>query len=470
MNKVVKKILYSIIIFLAIIVIKNKSDATSISFSPSNPKVGDTVTVTVTVPNVHTVTVTANVSGAVNGTIKLVNGDMGGEAKSYSASGQYKCEKEGTISVNISGDSRAILNGNDVEVGASASVKVASAQTSTSTSTSTNNNQPAAQTTEKSSNASLSNLGIKPNDFSGFKSSNTSYSTTVPYETESIEVYASKGQNGQTITGTGKKTLQEGQNKIDVTVTAEDGKTKKTYTINVTRKSKDDTSEEEKTEENTEGNTEEQENEEKAEEPLLGLAELKIKGIELNPEFKTDVYEYNVELNQDIDKLDLSAIASIQGANVEIIGNEDFEEGENIITIIVTSEDGEKTIVYVITVNKKLVSDEIVNNNKTLKDYIPYIVVGVLIFISIIVIIIKRRKNNFYEDEDENEYYNNDNTFSYNNDNDYKVTETEQEEYNTGKETDVKNEENNTSKIIPEEFFEEPAKERKKRSKGKRFK
>lgn len=107
----------------------------------------------------------------------------------------------------------------------------------TSSNSGSNTNTPAA----KSNVTTLSNLGIRPNDFSGFRAAKTSYSTEVPNDVESIEIYANKGQNGQTITGTGKKTLQEGTNTFNIVVTAEDGTSKKTYTLTVNRKAKDDT-------------------------------------------------------------------------------------------------------------------------------------------------------------------------------------------------------------------------------------
>ena len=87
---------------------------------------------------------------------------------------------------------------------------------------------------EESSNANLINLGIRPYDFSGFRSGTTSYSVTVPADTESVEVYAEAQDSSATISGTGTVNLQEGENTINVVVTAEDGTTK-TYTIIITR-------------------------------------------------------------------------------------------------------------------------------------------------------------------------------------------------------------------------------------------
>ena len=68
----IKKICISLIFFIGLVLISNKVNATSISVSPSEPKVGDEVKITVTVPNVHTSSVVANVSGVASGTIKVV--------------------------------------------------------------------------------------------------------------------------------------------------------------------------------------------------------------------------------------------------------------------------------------------------------------------------------------------------------------------------------------------------------------
>ena len=269
----------------------------------------------------------------------------------------------------------------------------------TSTSTST--------TTEKSNIATLSNLGIKPNDFSGFSPSKTSYSVTVPNEVESVEVYASKGQSGQKITGTGVKTLAEGENTVNVVVTAEDGTTTKTYTINITRdKEEQEEKEEEKTDE-TETET-------------FGLAELKIDNIELQPQFQTDIYEYKADLTENIEKFNITTLATEANASVEITGNENLQEGENIITIIVKDQNEEKTAAYQIIVNKKIeeeqsTTDQEEQQQEKIKRIVIVVGIDVLIIIFIIIIVkIKKSKekkdiympygniiNNYNEDEPE---------------------------------------------------------------------
>ena len=306
-----------------------------------------------------------------------------------------------------------------------------------SNSTSTAQQQPQA----KSNVATLANLGIKGQyDFTGFRAAKTSYSVTVPNEAESVEIYASKGQSGQKITGTGVKQLKEGTNAINVVVTAEDGTTTKTYTINIERKSAETT-------DNKEENTEEQPEETSTEEEeTFGLKELKIDGLELTPEFKTDVYEYSTELKEDKASLELTTIATEENAEIEVTGNEDLKDGENIITVIVKEKDTDKTATYQITVNKisneQSITDTTINKMQLSQNKIIVICAGVaviLLIIIILIVIIKKRK-------------------SANNSEEYYYSEL----YSTDdKEEDLQEQ-------IEEDYEEQPKK--KKHSKGKRFK
>ena len=91
------KIFISSIFFVVVLLICNNVKATNITVSPSEPKVGDEVTITISVPNVHTSSVTANISGVVSGKIKVVGGDLAGNVSNYSNSAKFKCDKEGKI-------------------------------------------------------------------------------------------------------------------------------------------------------------------------------------------------------------------------------------------------------------------------------------------------------------------------------------------------------------------------------------
>lgn len=316
---------------------------------------------------------------------------------------------------------------------------------------STSSNSETTPTTQtKSNNANLSNLGIKPNDFSGFSASKTSYSVTVPNDVESVEVYASKGQSGQTISGTGKISLKEGNNAATVKVTAEDGKTTKSYTINIERKSSTD----EATEENETNNEEEN----ATEETPFGLSNLEVKGLEISPEFKTDVYEYTTKLVGDKNKIDISAEPTEEGSKVEITGNEDLKDGENIVTIVVTDATGEKTLTYQIIVNKdseEEITGTTTDNNENKK---MLILVGcgaliLVVIVVIVIIVIKKKKQN----NDEYDY-------------DYEMPFSNLKNDEDKIEEEQNNEEEQTITDYDYDYEEEENVKKKRHSKGKRFK
>ena len=291
-------------------------------------------------------------------------------------------------------------------------------QTNQGTSTNQASSNQSNNTQTKSSVAILGNLGIKPNDFSGFTPNKTSYSTTVPNSVSSIEVYAVSPQNQkqtedlkkssqkQTISGTGKKQLKEGQNNFEIKVTAEDGKTTKTYKLTVTREKSNSSAGEEATGEETTENTVEsndvtennnqEQNEENIEsdEQKIGLSELKIEGLTLSPEFKKNVYEYNTKLEEDKESLEIIATPITEGSKVDITGNENLKDGENTITIIVSDESDENMATYQINVTKEKKQENVVNlTYKIIKENFVIVILAVAILIVIIILIVHLIKN-----------------------------------------------------------------------------
>lgn len=335
------------------------------------------------------------------------------------------------------------------------------ANTSNGTTTTTTATQ-----SKKSSNANLSNLGIKPNDFKGFKAAITSYDVTVPADVDSIEIYASLQDSKSSVTGTGKKELRYGENKFEVVVTAEDG-TKKTYTLNIKR---------EEYVENTENVQEKYSGD--------GLASLNINDLELSPKFDTTVYEYTIKYIGEETKLNIDVAATDPYYNIDITGNENLVEGENIINILVSDPDGNYVAVYQITVNKALVDEEAIRKEEEEKRNRTILIIGGIVLALIVLIIIikkirKRRNEEFDEeyedeedeeyspyidldDEDENEKQSNQ-LEDFDNDMNYIIEEPELTKEQARKE--FLNNYNND--IIEEEIEEEP---KKKKHKGKRFK
>ena len=393
MNKI-KKLCISIIFFIGLMLICNKANATNISISPSEPKVGDEVTITVTVPNVNTSTVTANVSGVVSGKIKVVGGDLSGNPRNYSNSAKYKCEKEGTINVEISSDSSAVLKAEYVDVSAKKSVTVKAKEVANNTASSSNTSNNTT-TASKSTEARLSNFGIKPNDFSGFKRDKTEYSTEVPNNVTKVNVYATALDKNAKVSGAGDVQLKEGENTVKVTVTAEAGNTK-VYTLTIKRRTAAEdataTTNDDTTTTNTEATTSD----------AFGLESLDIKDVKLKPSFKTEIYKYEIDLDKDLSQLDISTIPTDDDTTVEIAGNEDLKDGENLITIVVANKKTKETATYQITVNKNVEVGTESNGSEQVEEFswlkpstwgkediIKGMIIAVLLLLIIIAIILK---------------------------------------------------------------------------------
>ena len=401
----IKKICISLIFFIGLVLISNKVNATSISVSPSEPKVGDEVKITVTVPNVHTSSVVANVSGVASGTIKVVGGDLGGEAKNYSNSATFKCEKEGKINIEIAADSSAVLNGQYVDVAGQKTVTVKAKETTSNTNNSSSNNQSngttqnntntnasnSTATANKSTEARLKNMGIKEKayDFTGFKRDRKEYSIEVPNKITSLTVYATPVDSKAKVAGTGKVTLKEGDNTVTVTVTAEAGNTE-TYTLKIKRNT---------TAEDEAGDSDETQTDNVS--GAFGLSSLDIDDVNLRPGFDTEIYQYTIDLKQDLSKLEIETIPTADDTTVEIFGNENLHEGENLITILVKNKKTGQTATYQITVNKTLSADE-GNGSEQVEEFswlkpstwgkeeiIKAIIIAVLTVLIIIAIILK---------------------------------------------------------------------------------
>ena len=331
--------------------------------------------------------------------------------------------------------------------------------TSNTTKSSSNTTTNKSTTATKSSNANLKNLGIKPNDFSGFKASVTSYEVTVPLDVESVEVYATAQDSKATVTGTGTKKLNEGENEFPVVVTAEDG-TKKTYTIYVTRKETE--------------NVEETDGEVSA---GKGLAKLEVENATMTPDFQTNIYEYQIQYIGEETSLNLKAEPTDNSYIVEITGNNDLQEGDNIITILVSDKDGDNIATYQITVNKKLVDEEAVAREKAERMKMLIISGAVLALIVLVIIFFVRRKRNQNLAEEYTVPYSglNDNDEFYGKDESIAdINDTENEEDTIEIQEPVMSKEKARETFLDnynnsDNDYEEE-KPKRKRSKGKRFK
>ena len=372
----VKKIIvYMIMCFVIIMAMTPKVQAAGlvIAFSKSTANVGDTITVKVT-------------GNEVKGNVKLtVSGNATLQEDTVSLdNGPASVD----LDVNGTGSIRVVATSVDDMQDSATGTPYSTGGTITVEGTSDSDSSNDTTTEQKSSNANLSNLGIRPNDFSGFKPGTTTYNVTVPEDVESVEVYATAQDSAATVSGTGSQTLAYGENTLSVVVTAEDGTTK-TYTINVTREGEEETGE-------TEGETE----------IINGLSNITIGDLELSPAFKKDVYEYTVKYIGENTSLDIQAVPTDPNYTVEILGNEELKEGENVITILVADGEGNNVATYQLTVNKSLVDEEALAKEEEERQQQEqrkmFMIAGgiiALILIIVIIIVIKRRRNRAYAEE-----------------------------------------------------------------------
>ena len=222
------------------------------------------------------------------------------------------------------------------------------------TNNNTNNNT---NNTTKSGDATLKSITIGSKKYSG-KSLKNTISYTANADVASIKINAEKNNSKATISGTGTKSLKEGEtNKFIITVTAENG-TKKNYTLNIIRLAK----------ENNEPNIiDEKASQEESKQEELKLTSIVIKDVELNTTFSSDVYNYIANV-KNMTQLEIDASANLEGAEIKIEGAEELKEGDNKIKVIAIL--GDKKVEYIIDVYNQITNEEtgIIEDNNNIDE------------------------------------------------------------------------------------------------------
>ncbi len=147
-----------------------------------------------------------------------------------------------------------------------------------------------------------------------FNKETTQYYVVTDLNTEQIKVTAIPVDEKAIVTISGNTKLKEGENIITVNVKAEDGTTK-IYYIYVN----------------------------KVDNIAMANAMLKtlqVTNYSIYPSFKPSIYNYNVDIKENVQKLEIVANPENEKATIAIEGNEELKEGENIIKVTVTAEDG----------------------------------------------------------------------------------------------------------------------------------
>ena len=143
------------------------------------------------------------------------------------------------------------------------------------------------------------------------------------------------------------------------------------------------------------------------------LTSLEIEGITLSPKFDPEVFEYRVIVKEDISELKINAVSDIEGAVVSIAGNENLQEGENLITIVVYNAQNEAQATYQITTNKTTIdlspTDKILQMGtmEAKRNAIIFVSILGMTLVALIIVMILRAINK-KEDYNEEEQIKND--------------------------------------------------------------
>ena len=179
------------------------------------------------------------------------------------------------------------------------------------------------------SNSSLQSLnldieGITPE----FKSDVYKYYLTVPTSINNILVTVTPSNKDANVTVTGNTNLKNGLNIININVTSVDNTNTTSYEIYVT-----------KTDDKDSTNT--------------NLETLAIENTLLNNIFDNSITNYNIEVGNSVDSLNILAIPEDENASVEISKGSILQEGNNIIKVTVTAKNGYTKKEYIINVYKR---------------------------------------------------------------------------------------------------------------------
>lgn len=294
--------------------------------------------------NTVNVSVGGSFTGRVNVTVSNGYGNKSIWVENNTVTVPVTVGSSGTTTITaVSGEGTSDANGNDLGViRGSKSIQIVQptptpAPTPTTPSNNTNSNSAtktatkstsSSTTSTKSSNAHLSKLqinqeGLTPN----FNKNKTSYAVTVGENVNDLKVTAVAEDSKSKVAISGNTGLKNGDNKVYITVTAQDG-TKKVYTITVT-----------KTGDANKSNS--------------YLQNLIVENAILSPEFSKEIFEYDCgTVGKSVETLKILAFGENENVKIDITGNDKLSEGDNKIIVKVTSEDGTTTKEYVITVKK----------------------------------------------------------------------------------------------------------------------
>lgn len=173
----------------------------------------------------------------------------------------------------------------------------------------------------------LNKEGIIPE----FNKETTQYYLIVDENTEKIDITAIPESNKANVKIQGNNNLKNGINEIKIIV-SNDNKEKE-YNINVTKTSEQD-----------KANT--------------NLETLAVEYYDIYPEYSDNITNYEIQISNSEENINILAIPEDMDASVEIKGNTDLKEGSNTVEVLVTARNGITKKTYIIRVYKRNEEEE----------------------------------------------------------------------------------------------------------------
>lgn len=408
----------------------------SLSAGSTTISAGDTTTISVSVSNAESYSLKVSASGGIlSGTTDVADAP-GSEVSKNVMNATFKADSAGTYTITLTGEATSSEQvDNDQKSNISKSIKITvnekeepkkeetkndEQQEENKETEDDNSNKGASSDPEKenvpteikrteeekpkSSNNSLKSLSVSEGKLSpSFDRAVTDYEVEFAddfniRDLTSITVNATKEDSKAKLSGTGSHDLTEGDNYINIDVTAENG-AKKTYKIKVTKP-------------------------EKIEQSDLRIKTLEVNKIDsdnnfikatLDKDFDPETFDYTLNVEKNIKALDVDAKVEKEGIIVKIDGIDNLKEGENKATITLTAEDDEslKTVYTINVIKEKSEENEdaIATNETTDKNlgmvnykaiiigFIALIAVLVIVLITLLIINKKKSKSSLKDEE-----------------------------------------------------------------------
>lgn len=416
------KILLSILLSIGLLFILNSyvyAASTSLSAKSTKVKEGDTITVTASVTAAQW-----DLAISVNGTTIASSSELDNYKSNINKtfSGTYKATSAGTVVFTLSGDITDVDQTNStvnktvsVTVEKKASSNTSGSNTSSGSSSSgSSTSKPSTPTTTAPKFTSVSQTVYATDDGINVRSSYSTSSAAIGSlkKGESLKrtgiatttingiKWSKVTYNGQTayvssayltttkpvVEETKKEEPKKEETKVDNTTKNEISNNEITNNNEISN----NTNTEKPVENNEENNVTNTTNEE------LRLSKLEIAGVNFSEGFNPEIFSYTLQLNFFVKDLNITAEANKADAQVEIIGNENFIEGENNVTILVNSADNKETVTYQI---KVVIPAEVATSPQN--DIQFYLIGGGIILVAIVAIAIitsiYKNKNNANE-------------------------------------------------------------------------